>query len=308
MAVRRLIVNADDFGLTPGINRAIIEAHRSGIVTSATLMANSGAFDEAVRLAQANPNLGVGCHVVLIDGQPLLPPEKIPTLVTSRAQLERTPAALALKALRGRLNPEEIRAEAEAQIRKIQGAGLTVTHIDTHKHAHTLPQVLRPLLEAARACGIRAIRAPFEPLHALPFSQLLRHPKLWGRHNQIYALRVFAASFRECVGAARLTTTGGTLGMVVTGSLTQELFERIVRCAPEGTSEFVCHPGYDDAALADAGTKLRRSREQELEILKSPATRAALQRMEIELINYAALARPAEVTSSSIAESSSAPA
>ncbi len=163
--MRRLIVNADDFGFTSGVNRAIVEAHTRGIVTSSTLMANGPAFSEAAQMAKTLPRLSVGCHVVLIDGEPVLSAEQLRTLTT------RTPAthfrdglkAFAARAITGRIDANEITAEATAQIRQIQSAGIVVSHFDTHKHTHLFPKILRPLLRAASACGVRALRNPFGP-------------------------------------------------------------------------------------------------------------------------------------------------
>ncbi|MFZ0275506.1 MAG: ChbG/HpnK family deacetylase, partial [Candidatus Sulfotelmatobacter sp.] len=152
--MRRLIVNADDFGFTAGINRAIVEAHTRGIVTSTTLMAKGRAFDDAVRSAATVPVLSVGCHVVLIDGVPVLDAKQLPSITTSNSSGSRFRDGLksfAARALTGRLNPHEIEIEVSAQIRTLQSAGVSVSHVDTHKHTHLFPAVLRPLLRAARA-------------------------------------------------------------------------------------------------------------------------------------------------------------
>ena len=171
--MRRLIINADDFGLTTGINRGIIEAHQHGIITSTTLMANAPAFGAAVAKAAALPSLAVGCHVVLLDGKPLLPVSEITSLVAGASNGSNFPnglAGFAARALAGRINPEQVEAEATAQIRKIQAAGISVSHFDSHKHTHMFPAILRPLLKAARACGISALRNPFPPLAEMPLA------------------------------------------------------------------------------------------------------------------------------------------
>src|SRR5271165_297701 len=181
--MRRLIVNADDFGLTPGINRAIMEAHEHGVVTSATLMADGQAFEEAIALARSRPRLGVGCHIVLVDGAPLLDAAAVPTLLDRSASsggphFREGIAGFGALALLGRLAENEIEAEATAQIRKLQAAGMMVTHLDSHKHTHLFPRVLRPLLRAAAKCGVKAIRNPFERMQG---SQLAASPSLWRR-------------------------------------------------------------------------------------------------------------------------------
>jgi predicted glycoside hydrolase/deacetylase ChbG (UPF0249 family) len=158
----RLIVNADDFGLTRGINRAIAELASAGVLTSTTLMANGPAFDDAVAIAHTHPTLGVGCHIVLTDGVPISPPETIPTLLGPDRKTFRPRLLSFLQALfLNRIRREEILLEARAQIEKLQAAGITVTHADTHKHTHLFPAVAAPLLDVCEALSIPAIRNPF---------------------------------------------------------------------------------------------------------------------------------------------------
>jgi hopanoid biosynthesis associated protein HpnK len=280
-----LIVNADDFGFTSGVNRAIVEAHTLGVVTSSTLMANGKAFAEATDLAQRTPGLSIGCHVVLIDGEPVLPPDQIPTL-TSSLRFRDGLKQFAARSLAGRMSAEEIAAEAAAQIRRIQSTGISVSHVDTHKHTHVFPQILRPLLKAAADCGVRAVRNPFGPRFPLRSSELLARPKLWTRYVEVQILRRFAGKFREAVARAGFATPDGTLGIEVTGTLDETLFLAIARSIPDGTWEFVCHPGYNDADLLAANTRLRASRETELHVLTLPAAREILAREGVELISY----------------------
>ncbi len=287
--MRRLIVNADDFGFTSGVNRAIVEAHSRGVVTSATLMANGAAFAEAAQLAKTVPGLSIGCHVVLIDGQPVLGANRVPTLTNgdSTARLFRNGLkTFAARAIAGRLSPEEIEAEAAAQIRKIQATGIPVSHVDTHKHTHLFPSVLRPLLRAARACGIRALRNPFGPRWPLQSRHLLARPSLWTRYAEVRILRSFAGKFREAVDRQGFLTPDGTLGIEVTGALDETLFRAIAQTIPDGTWEFVCHPGYNDDDLRAAKTRLRESRETELRALTLPAARNLLSQEGIALISY----------------------
>jgi len=290
--VRRLIINADDFGLTVGVNRAILEAHQHGVVTSATMMANAGAVEDAVARAR-NARLSVGCHVVLIDGAPLLPSQDVLSLVSGdarRARFRDGWLGFASRALRRRFDEDQIAAEVEAQIRKIQQHGLTVTQVDSHKHVHLLPPVLAPMLRAAKACGVRAVRNPFAPLKPLALAHLARRPRLWTRYTEVKMLRRFNADFRQRVADAGMLTTDGTFGIVATGALDEQLFAAIVGSLPEGTWELVCHPGYCDDDLRRVQTRLRDSREQELRMLTSPARRQAIEAAGVELISYADLA------------------
>ena len=285
--MRRLIVNADDFGLTQGVNRAIMEAHSQGIVTSATLMANGRAFDDAIQRAKSATRLSVGCHVVLVDGSPVF--QRKPTTTTlSNEQFDDgrfydSLNGFALRLARGRINVDDIEAEATAQIRKLQAAGIVVSHLDTHKHTHIIPRVLRPLLRAARACGVPAMRNPFGPVH---ISVVAKRPRLWKQFSKVTLLSRLGKSFRKSVAGAGMLTPDGTVGIVATGAMDLPLFESIVKGLPEGTWELVCHPGYNDAELAEIRTRLRDSRAQELQLLTSPEAREILAGSGVQLTSY----------------------
>jgi len=289
--VRRLIVNADDFGLTQGVNRAIVEAHNQGIVTSSTLMANSRAFDDAVRRSTSATRLSVGCHVVLVDGSPVFEKKTTATTLSNKqfddGRFYDGLNGFALRLLRGGINVDDIEAEATAQIRKLQAAGIVVSHLDTHKHTHILPRVLRPLLRAARACGVPALRNPFGPVH---ISLVASRPRLWKRFSQVTVLNRLGKSFRKSVTDASMFAPDGTVGIVATGVMDIPLFESIVKSLPEGTWELVCHPGYNDAELAGIRTRLRDSRAQELQLLTSSQAREILARSGVQLVSYRDLA------------------
>jgi hopanoid biosynthesis associated protein HpnK len=285
--VRRLIVNADDFGLTAGVNRAIIEGNHSGIVTSATLMANAKATDAAIDLARTEPSLKTGCHVVLIDGVPLA--SNLPSLTDGSPRFRSSLKQFALAATRGQIAADEIQREVETQIRKLQSCGVTITHVDSHKHTHMFPCVLRPMLRAAKACGIRAVRNPFEPLKSWPAGMVLGSPGLWLRLAGVMGFQIFAAEFRRALKEEGMVSTDGTVGIAVTGMLDQKRLLRILEALPEGTWELVCHPGYSDPDLQAAGTRLTQSREVELSALTSAETKKALARRQIDLISYADL-------------------
>ncbi len=287
--MRRLIVNADDFGFTAGVNRAIIEAHTRGIVTSTTLMASGPAFNDAVRLARETPRLDVGCHLVLIDGEPVLDAVRLPTITSRDSGTDRFRDGLksfAARALTSRFDSAEIEAETRAQIGNIQSAGIKVSHVDSHKHTHLFPAVLRPVLRATLACGVGAVRNPFGPRKPLTSTELLARPGLWTRYAEVRVLRALAGKFRDAAKRQGMVTPDGTLGIVVTGALDERLFRAIATIIPEGTWEFVCHPGYNDAELQQANTRLRESRETELRVLTMPEARQLLEAEGIALISY----------------------
>ena len=279
--MRRLIINADDFGLTAGVNRGILESHQKGVVTSSTLMACGARFDQAAALSKQAPRLSVGCHVVLVDGSPELGREQVSSL-TAKGPTPRFRESLitfAGLAIAKRLDEEQIENEITAQIRKLQSAGITVSHLDSHKHTHMFPVVLRGMLRAARNCGVKAIRNPFEPL-------VFAKVGGWKRQFQLRILQRYRATFRKELGEAGMVTPDGCIGIAVTGGLTLEAFQALVENLPKGTWEFVSHPGYVDAELGEVKTRLRTSRERELAILTSEAAKESLRRAQIELISY----------------------
>jgi chitin disaccharide deacetylase len=274
--VPRLIVNADDFGLTRGVNRAILELHRSGALTSATLMAKAAATEDAIEIARATPSLGVGCHIVLADGEPVLPPHDVPTLAGSPGgQFQPTLGKFLSRILTGRIRPSEIEAEAAAQIAFLQSRGLRLTHVDTHKHVHVFPSVLRPVLRAARAAGIRAVRNPFEPAWAVRASSRAS----WVRSAEVFALRRFGPYFQSLIREHGFTTTDGTVAIAATGTLEAGALASLLGKMPEGTWELVTHPGYNDADLARVRTRLRASREIERHALASLADDPGIERI-----------------------------
>ena len=288
----RLILNADDFGLTRGINRAIAELHAAGALTSATLMANGPAFDDALDVARAHPALGVGCHIVLTDGTPLCHPQSIPSLLGADGKTFR-PSLLdfLIAAHRGIVREDDIAREAAAQIQRLQRAGIDVTHVDTHKHTHILPNVARPLLFVAERAGIGAIRNPFEE----PWSLRISHSDPV-RRLQVWLMSHLRPRFEQLpqIRSGSIQTTRGTIGISATGRLDEALLRNIVRELPEGVSELVLHPGYNDRDLDSVTTRLRASREIERDALLSvfapqPAASNSSHLSRPQLISYGEL-------------------
>jgi len=281
----RLIINADDFGLTRGVNRAIDELHQAGVLTSATLMATGAAFDDAVALARANPTLGVGCHITLTDGSPVSPPQSIPTLLGSDGKTFRPSLMDFVKALlRGKISEQEIELEALAQVEKLRNAGIKVTHLDTHKHTHLFPAVTRPLLRVAERCNVGAIRNPFEESWSLALGHGNRL-----RRFQVNLLSSFKSRFERqpqiCNGC--VATTNGTIGISATGHLDAPTLCELLRALPaEGIFELCCHPGYNDGDLDAVTTRLRTHRDVERNALLTELPARSLQPNAPQLINY----------------------
>jgi predicted glycoside hydrolase/deacetylase ChbG (UPF0249 family) len=284
----RLIINADDFGLTQGVNRAIAELHQAKALTSATLMATGAAFDDAVALAHANPTLGVGCHVTLTDGIPVSSPQSIPTLLGADGKTFRPSLGDFVKMLlRSKISEAEIEREALAQVEKLQRAGIHVTHLDTHKHTHLFPAVTRPLLRVAERCSVGAIRNPFERSWslALGHGNLLRRlqVKLLGNLKNRFELQ-------HQIRDARVLTSDGTIGISATGHLDAPTLRQLLQALPaEGTFELCCHPGYNDGDLDRVTTRLRTHRDVERNALLTELPARSLQPNAPQLINYGEL-------------------
>lgn len=315
---KRLIINADDFGMSTGVNRAVIEARQSGVLTSTTLMATGAAFDEAVKLAAEVKTLDVGCHVVLLEGRPLLPAAEIPSLATKgvdgATHFRRGFGAFIQAALAGKLHGEDIYREARAQILHLRAAGVDVQHIDTHKHAHVFPAVFRPLLRAALDCGVVAVRNPFEPMCAMSWQRLRHRRDLWSRYLPVRMLRAFADQFADECANLGIASPQGTFGITLTGYADEPSFIELLDRVPDGTWEMLCHPAYEDELWLTLGPR-PGSGKRELELLLSPHVAATVRDNGILLASYSdifvgtrAAVAAASGTISTIAEPTTAPA
>jgi len=283
----QLIINADDFGQAPGICRAVAELHDAGALTSTTLMAGGVAFDQAVSIAKQRPNLGVGCHIVLLDGQPMLPAGEVASLLGPDGHNFRPTLGSFVWALAaGKVREDEIEREATAQIRRLQDAGITITHVDTHKHTHMFPSVLRPVLAAAKACGVYRVRNSFEQPWSLHASQAdaLRALEVRGLRTR------FLSRFRRQAQQSHVFAPDGCIGVAATGRVNAPMIEAWMRAMPRGIWEIACHPGYRDSILASQRTRLQASREEELHGLLAVLPRIQALRPDIELTHFGNIA------------------
>ncbi|WP_263378266.1 ChbG/HpnK family deacetylase [Granulicella paludicola] len=276
----RLILNADDFGLTPGVNRAIAELHAAGALTSATLMADGPAFDHAVAIARSTPTLGVGCHIVLTDGTPVSDPGTLPTLCPNGRTFRPSLLNFIRDLLLHRIDPDEIGREALAQFQKLERSGIRPTHLDTHKHTHLFPAVVAQLSSILRRAEFTSLRNPFEP----PFAKDAAGAPL-KRRLQIALLDRFRPAYMRA--AHGTLTTDGTLGISATGSLNADTLQATLASLPtSGTFELLCHPGYNDADLDAIPTRLRNHREVEYRALLTQIPQLRLQPNPPQLIHY----------------------
>jgi hopanoid biosynthesis associated protein HpnK len=284
--MKQLIVNADDFGLTAGVNAGIVRAFREGILTSTTLMANGAAFSDAVEQAKSNPELGVGCHLVLVSDRAIAPREEVASLVDRNGRLPASLFSLVAKLASGRVRVREIENEFRAQIVRVRSAGIEPTHLDTHKHTHSIPQVMDAMMRVAQESGISRVRKPYEDAqHGAAATKRNGNSKLRQRALAA-AARSTAPRFGRLVRQTGVRTPDYFYGIHLTGSLRNEALLEILETLPDGTSELMSHPGLCDAALQQMPTRLKHQREQELAALIDPAVRRVVERQGIHLISY----------------------
>lgn len=267
---RRLIVNADDFGRSSSINAAVIRAHHDGILTTASLMVNEPAFDEAVGLARENPRMGVGLHLTLLCGHSALSRETIPGLVTAEGKFTDNPAGAGfryffLAALRAQL-----RAEIHAQFEKFRRTGLPLDHVNGHLHLHLHPTVFRILMEDASQLGIQRLRLTRDPLR-LNLRLARGHLAYRGLHAAIF--HSLAARARPAIDERGLRHTRHVFGLLQNGRVDEAYVTRLLPLLPDGESELYSHPSLDEAKA-------------EFDALVSPAVKAQVRELGIRLIRY----------------------
>jgi chitin disaccharide deacetylase len=287
--VKSLIVNADDLGWTHGVNRGITEAHRNGIVTSASLLANAPAFASGVEVARSAPGLGVGVHLNLSDGPPVAARELVTSLVNDAGEFGGGPENLLLRIARGALALHEVEQEWEAQIEKIRDAGIQPTHLDGHKHVHMLPGLFEIAVRLAKRYTIGAIRVAHEAStlrSALSTGEELHSAAVLKQGVQARGLKLLARDAREQAERAGISTADYFCGIAHTGEMTKQGVAQLLRSLPEGTTELMCHPGYADQALQNSPTRLQASRQIELEILTNVEIRNLVASQGIRLIDY----------------------
>ena len=278
--MRRLIVNADDFGLHAAVNRGILTAHTEGIVSSTSLMAGGAAFDDAVRIARHCPQLGVGVHLTLVGARPVLPVAEVSSLLDEAGDFYGSYPLFIKRFLRGKIRLAEVERELAAQNDRVRMAGIQPSHLDSHQHLHVLPGIGGLVLDLARRFSIRAIRIPAEPVAFIGAT-----PATVGRLAGRGGLTMLANLFRQHAAAAGIRTSDHFFGMLAGGQLTEPALLAILRRLPPGDSELMTHPGFADESLADA-FRWDYQWDAERQALTAPAVRALLAERQIRLISF----------------------
>jgi predicted glycoside hydrolase/deacetylase ChbG (UPF0249 family) len=287
--LRNLIVNADDLGWTEGVNRGIVEAHRKGLVTSTSLLANGRAFAAAQGISRSNPELGIGVHLNLSDGPPSAPANEVKGLLGKSGELEDAADSLLLKIAGRSLRVEEVEREWNAQVQKVRDAGIQPSHLDGHKHVHMLPGLFEVALRVAKKHKIRAIRVANEESTlraALASGEGQQKGTVLKQGVQARGLKLLARDARKMAERAGISTADYFCGIAQTGVLTRDGLQELLEILPEGTTELMCHPGYADEELRKTRTRLQESRVAELRILTDEGIRKVVATRGIRLISY----------------------
>ncbi len=281
MQMLRLIVHADDFGFSESINHGIVRAHTDGILTSASLAAAGGAFDQAVALARAHPSLDLGIHLTLTGEHSAAPPESVPTLLHDAASLWPNPAEFLQRYVRGAISMADVERELNAQITRVLDAGLSISHLDGHQHLHALPRIRGVVAELARRYDIGFVRRPRERLRAF----MLRDPRRFGRAAATLALRVLCAS----PPGWNARSTDHFVGFYFGGRLDRANLATLIDALPHtGTCELMCHPGADSSESGHFAADY--DRRAECDALCDPDIVRALRNRAIGLVSFADIA------------------
>lgn len=274
---RKMIINADDFGLCEGVNRAVFEAHSCGVLTSATIMAGMPGFDEAVEMSKMLPNLGVGVHLNLTEGLPVSNDKKVRILLGRDGTFKYTPSKLAFKVFLDKTILESLEIELSAQIEKVLKSGIKPTHLDSHKHFHCFGQIYKVICRLAEKYKINAIRWPWEP----PTVCSHYWPKLEPKDKfRAFVVRNMANHCRNI--DSRFIKTDIFFGLAHTGRIDNNFWSELAAVQYSGTAEVMTHPGYPDGLV---NTRLVRERQIELRWL-CQATKQLLADANISLVHY----------------------
>lgn len=277
--MKQLIVNADDLGLTPGVNRGILRAFQDGIVTSASLLVTGSAFEEAVALARQNPELDVGLHLTLVEERAVLGREAVSTLVDETGRFPHTSGEFLRRTVLGRINWHQVEREIAAQIARFQETGLRLSHLDSHQHLHMIPPVFSIVRRLTRGMDNIWIRNPAGLWRKSPGVRM-------GRWVQQLGLNLTCLSARVLHGAPQPQKLDGMYGFEVSGCLTRAVLEQILLKIPDGLYELICHPGEGDTETQRRYSDWRYHWAEELEALTALETRVVLEQQGIALTSF----------------------
>lgn len=267
---RSLIINADDFGRSHSVNEAVIRAHREGILTSASLMVNEAACEEAVALARENPKLGVGLHLTLLCGKSALPPAKIPGLVNVQGNFSARPVATGFRYFFKRSLREQLRAEIHAQFQKFRATGLPLDHVNGHLHLHLHPVIFEILMEDADKLEIRHLRLTRD---CLSRSRRMARGRWFYRLSHAAIYEWLSRRARGPLQQRGIRHAQITFGLLQNAHVDEEYMLKLLPELPSGDSELYSHPSLDEF-------------KHEFDALVSLRVKELVERLGIKLIRY----------------------
>jgi hopanoid biosynthesis associated protein HpnK len=286
--VRRLVVTGDDFGFSSAVNRAILQAHRHGILTNASLMVSAAASEEAVAIARAHPTLAVGLHLVLADGRSTLPASAVPHLVDGLGRFRGGPARCGWRYAWDPASRRELPLEIRAQLQKFRETGLPLSHVDGHHHLHLHPFVLGILLDLSSEFRIPSIRVPAEELL---LTLAINRSGLAAKLASSGVFRLLRLPARARLRAAEIGFADRVYGLLATGRITENYLLHIIPRIRAGRVEIYSHPGMPAQGGERNGPPGAGPRE--LSALVSPRVREALESSGFVLGSQAGAGRPA---------------
>ncbi|MBI4852800.1 MAG: ChbG/HpnK family deacetylase [Acidobacteria bacterium] len=289
-----LIVNADDYGQATGINIGIIEGHLRGIITSTTIMASGRALNDGLARLKDTPNLGLGCHLVLIGEEPVAKASQIRSLVNSKGEFPKTLTDFMWLMTSGQAKYSEIVTELRAQLDKLFNLGLTISHCDSHKHSHAHPKVLDAVIQVVEEYKINYIRKPFEKCKIKQLRQMFgKYPSLDISKKYLLSrmLDYYHSIFLKQMSKTSLHYPDYFQGFIATGSLTPEIMPKLLAGLSDGVTELMCHPARLDEDLNRTQTRLKQSRESELSAVMSDEAFKVIKSESIELTSFRQLAK-----------------
>ncbi|MGD8537089.1 MAG: ChbG/HpnK family deacetylase [Candidatus Aminicenantes bacterium] len=282
--MKKVIINADDFGLVQGVNEGIIKAHKEGILTSTTLMANMPGFDQAVELAGAHPNLGVGVHLNILRGQPLSPVEKVESLLSKDRCFVPSVPHLLRRILLKRIGIDEVEREFRAQVEKVKNTGLSPSHIDSEKHIHMIRPLFRIVLKIAKEYRINRVRFIQECCLFLRPGQMLKS----------MLISLSSASLKKRMTNEGVRSPDRFYGVCDSGRITAAKLKKVLHRVKEGVTEIMVHPGFITQDMLELETRIgpyyiNKYREKELSALLDERLPDVIADLGIRLINFSHL-------------------
>lgn len=280
--MKQLVITSDDFGLSSGVNRAVEQAWQNGLLTCSSIMPGAAAFDEAVKIARRNPGLQIGLHLTLVQGRSVLPPAELPDLVDGEGNFSDNSVMAGIRYFFDRGLYCQLKREIEAQIKKVQGAGIPLTHIDGHLNIHLHPTVFRILSELMPRYGITTIRLARERLaHNLRFDR----ERKFGKALESLIFGFLTDHARPELDRLGIRYACEVKGVLNSGRMTEEYLLNIIGGLQEGLTEIYFHPGImPDAEISCRMPDYRH--QEELAAITSKAVRGRLHELQIQLQNY----------------------